>query len=280
MSYADDHPGSEKIALITGASSGIGAVFARHLAARGYRLVLTARRKERLEALADEVRQRHNVAAEVFAADLARSEDIARLEQHIADLPPLTLLVNNAGFGTSGNFAEVDLDKQLAMIQVHIAASVRLCRATLPPMLKQRRGSIINVSSVAAFLPAPGNVNYSASKSYLVTFSKALHSEVAGSGLTVQALCPGFTYTEFHDTPEYDWFDHSMVPQWMWMSAEEVVAHSLSSLERSRRVVVVPGFKNRLVVLLYNNLLTRSLLAAARRVVMAKRAIGKRENNQ
>lgn len=280
MSYADDHPGFEKIALITGASSGIGAVFARHMAARGYRLVLTARRKERLEALADEVRQRHNVAAEVFAADLARSEDIARLEQHIADLPPLTLLVNNAGFGTSGNFAEVDLDKQLAMIQVHITASVRLCRAALPPMLKQRRGSIINVSSVAAFLPAPGNVNYSASKSYLVTFSKALHSEVAESGLTVQALCPGFTYTEFHDTPEYDWFDHSMVPKWMWMSAEEVVAHSLSSLERSRRVVVVPGFKNRLVVLLYNNLLTRSLLAAARRVVMAKRAIGKRETNQ
>lgn len=266
-----EQPDPERIALITGASSGIGAAFARHLAAAGYRLVLTARREERLAALAEEIRQQHAVAAEVLPADLACNEGIAHVEQRIANLPPLAMLINNAGFGTSGNFVEVDCAKHLAMIQVHIVASTRLCRAALPAMLNQHRAAIINVSSVAAFLPGPGNANYSASKSYLVTFSKALRTEVAAAGIRVQALCPGFTYTEFHDTAEYAWFDRSMVPKRLWMSADEVVAHSLRALEQSRRVVVMPGFRNRLLVLLYNNNITRSLIAAARRAVMAKR---------
>ncbi len=235
------------VALITGASSGLGAVFARQLAAQGYDLVLVARREERLAALAAELQQHYPISVEILAADLARSADVERVESRVAEIEGLDVLVNNAGFGTTGRFAEIDLAKSMDMIEVHVTASARLCRAALPGMLARRRGALINVSSVAAFTPLPGNANYAATKAYLLTFSKALHAELRGTGVKVQALCPGFTHTGFHDTAEFEGFKRSQIPGILWMTAEDVVATSLKSLKRNQ-AVCIPGLKYRLLV--------------------------------
>jgi short-subunit dehydrogenase len=241
--------GDRKLALVTGASGGIGAAFARELASRGYDLVLVARREERLAALAAELRERHAISAEVLAADLSQPADVERVAQRIAGLETLEMLINNAGFGTTGRFFKVDLARHLDMIHVHVVASVRFCQAALPGMVARGRGAIVNVASVAAFFPLVGNAMYSATKRFLVTFSQALQMELAGTGVKVQALCPGFTHTEFHDAPEFERFRRTSIPRFAWMSAEDVVAGSLGALKRNR-VVYIPGFKNRLLVAL------------------------------
>jgi len=239
-------------ALITGASSGIGAAFARRLAASNHDLVLVGRRKERLEALSAEIRQQNPVAVDVLIADLAGEKGIDQVERCIADLGDLDLLINNAGFGATGNFAGSELDRQLDMIQVHVLAPVRFTRAALPEMIAHGHGGIINVASLAAFLLSPGNVTYSSTKDYLVTFSEVLATELKGTGVRVQALCPGFTVTEFHDRPELKDFNRSQIPKLLWCSAEDVVNESLNGLERGR-VVVVPGWIYRLISLTVRN---------------------------
>ncbi len=235
------------VALITGASSGLGAVFARQLAAQGYGLVLVARREERLAALTAELQQHYPVSAEILVADLAKPADIERVESRIAGIENLDVLVNNAGFGTTGRFAEVDLAKNVDMVEVHVMSSMRLCHAALPGMVARRRGALINVSSVVAFTPLPGTANYAASKAYLLIFSKALHAELRGSGVKVQALGPGFTYTGFHDTPEFEGFKRSRLPAFLWLTPEYVVAASLKSLKRNQ-AVCIPSLTYRLVV--------------------------------
>lgn len=232
--------------VITGASSGIGAAFARRLAASGYDLILVARREERLTALARELEQHHPVQVEVLAADLANTEDVGAVERRVAQLDNLTFLINSAGFGTSGKFASSDLTKQMQMIEVHVLASVRLSHAALPAMITRQAGAIINLSSVASFVPAPGSVTYCATKTYLNVFSQALQAELSGTGVRVQALCPGLTHTEFHDSPEFAAFGYRRIPEALWMSAEEVVSHSLECVRRNN-VICVPGFKNRLM---------------------------------
>lgn len=256
-------------ALITGASSGIGAAFARQLAARGYNLILVARRQERLAALADELQQRYPVTAEVLPANLTDPADIGRVEACIRDTERLAMLVNNAGFGGAGYFATLDLAGPLAMIQVHIVASVRLCHAALPGMLALNRGAIINVSSTSAFVPLPGSATYSATKAYLINFSQALQTELSGTGIRVQALCPGFTRTEFHDAPEFENFDRGHLPGFMWMSAEDVVADSLRALDRGQ-VVRVPGLLYRLGLLLVNRTTTPFLLRVLGKRIRAR----------
>lgn len=246
-------------ALITGASSGIGEVYARRLAALGYDLLLTARRTDRLEALAGELAAAHGISVETLTADLSDPAGLQRLEAHVAAMPALAMLVNNAGYGTPGLVAEADPDLLAGMIQVHLIATVRLCRAALPAMVRAGTGTVINVSSVAAFLPTPRGAVYSATKSFLNPFSEALQVEVAGAGIRVQALCPGFTYTGFHDTPEYGRFDRSSVPTWMWMTADQVVDISLAALRR-RRVVVIAGLRYRLLVTLLRTPLVKSVL--------------------
>jgi uncharacterized protein len=239
-----------RTALITGASSGIGAAFARRLASQGYDLILVARRADRLHALAAEVQDQYGVVAEVAVADLAQPADIELVEQRIADSATVELLINNAGFGTLGAFSEIDLKRQIDMIWVHVIASVCLSRAALPGMIARGHGAIINVSSPAAFFPTPGNVTYSATKAYVKTFSEALAAELSGSGVQVQVLCPGFTSTEFHVTPEYEGLDvRSRIPKGFWMSADDVVAASLSAL-RGRQLICIPGFNNRMLITL------------------------------
>jgi short-subunit dehydrogenase len=238
--------------LITGASSGIGAEFARQLARAGYDLLLVARREERLHALAGELTRAYAIQVETMTADLTTERDIQRVEQQAAALDALVLLINNAGFGTQGPFAASDLDKQLAMITLHITASVRLMRAALPGMSRRRAGAIINVSSIAAFFATAGGANYGATKAYLNTFSEALQIELQETGVKVQALCPGFTLSEFHDTAEYQRFHRSQVPRRLWMTAEAVVSDSLAALA-GNKVIVVPGWQYRALVASSNN---------------------------
>ena len=193
--------GSKGTALVTGASLGIGEAYCRALAREGYDLILVARRRELLEKLAEELKSRLGIGAEVFPADLASDEDTARVARRIEEATDLCLLVNNAGFGVEGFFVDTDIERQLDVVRVHDLATMRLCRAALPGMIARRHGGIINLSSLAAFFPSPGNVIYSASKAFTVAFSEALSLELKGTGVRVQALCPGFTHTSFHSQP-------------------------------------------------------------------------------
>jgi short-subunit dehydrogenase len=157
--------------------------------------------------------------------------------------------VNNAGFGVLGSFSHVPVEKSVEMMMVHDLATVRLTRAALPGMIARQHGGVINVSSVSAFLPLGGNVMYTSTKAFLNSFTQTLAFELQGSGVKVQALCPGFTYTGFHDTPEFEGDDfRARIPKFLWMMADEVVDQSLRALPRGR-VIFIPGFKYRLVAL-------------------------------
>lgn len=228
------------LALITGASSGIGAVFARKLAARGFRLVLVARRRDRLDALAGELN------AEALPADLTDEAQLAAVERYIRQAPALDLLVNNAGFGTLGRFWEVNLESQLQMHRLHVLAPLRLCRAALPGMVERRRGAVVNVASVAGFARSPGNVSYCATKAWMIAFTAGLDLELksAGSPVKVQALCPGFTPSEFHDVLGVD---RKKIPDSLWTPTDRVVEASLRGLEKGV-LNVVPGWQYKVLV--------------------------------
>jgi short-subunit dehydrogenase len=239
----------ERTALITGASSGIGAAFARLLAAEERDLILVARREERLTALASEISSRHSVSVEVLPADLASEVGIQRVEKRISEGGAIDLLINNAGFGTRPkDFSELALGRQLDMVSVHILASIRFIKAVLPGMISRKHGGIINVASVAAFVPMKGNATYCASKAFLDAFSRALSTELKGTKVKVQILCPGYTRTEFHETPDYEGTNvKTKTPRFMWMSAEQVAKKSLKSL-RHGGLYCVPGLKNKAIV--------------------------------
>jgi short-subunit dehydrogenase len=235
------------VALVTGASSGIGEVFARQLSQRGCRLVLVARRKERLEKLAEEFQN-----SEVLTADLAVDSDLQRIEDRIAAEPDLEFLVNNAGFGVAGRYHEAGLEDQDRMHRLHIIAIERLTHAALGGMVQRQKGNIINVSSVAGFLQNPQSVSYCATKAWINSFTEGLYLELKSirSPVRVQALCPGFTYTEFHNAMG---MDRRVIPKYLWMPAEDVVDESLRSLELDR-LFVIPGWRYRLIVGLLRHL--------------------------
>jgi hypothetical protein len=257
--------------LITGASSGIGAAFARALAVRQKNLMLIARRKERLENLASELRKNHNIDVEILATDLSESRDIDKVEKYIADNQALDMLINNAGFVTAGRFSRTSLEEQEAMVRLHVIAPIRLTHAALPKMVERGHGTIINVSSNAAFIPLPGSVTYSGTKAFLVAFSEALQSELKGTGVHVQALCPGFTHTEFHD--RLPRFKSSSIPAPFWTNPEEVVAASLEAVKKNK-VICIPGLMNRLLVAFARNSLTSHLA----RMFVAKMLYRRRSN--
>jgi short-subunit dehydrogenase len=233
-------------ALITGASSGLGAAFARQLAARGYGLILVARRVDKLISLAEEMEEIHKVEIEILPADLASNIGIQKIEKRIRALKRLDLLVNSAGYGLVGEFSRQSIEKNLDMLQVHCAAPMRLAHAALPGMIARQSGEIINVASISAFTPMVGNVQYSATKSYLVTFSKALQLENRRHGIKIQALCPGFFHSEFHEVMRAN---KKAIPAWLFMQADEVARRSLAALKR-KNVVYVPGFLYQVAVFL------------------------------
>jgi short-subunit dehydrogenase len=234
------------LAVITGATAGIGKEFCEQLAARKFDLLIVARDGNRLEALRKDLEARYGITVDAFPADLTVDDDVTRLSGVLAAAPNLTLLVNNAGFGTRGGLTDASPARQEAMLRLHALAPMRLTQASLPALLR-KRGGVVNVSSVAAFVYSPGNVNYCATKAYLTTFSEGLAAELKGTGVRVQALCPGFTRSEFHQRMEAD-MGH--LPRWMWMSARQVVKSSLRNLERAGPVICVPGLRYKLAVTL------------------------------
>jgi len=250
------------LAAITGASAGLGAVFARKLAPRGYDLLLIARRGDRLARLSDELRRAHGAAAEVCVADLTSPEDLSRVAERLAAEPRLNLLVNNAGFGIQASFVTSSIEDQARMHRLHIDALLRLTHAALPGMMARRAGGIINVSSVAAYVRAAGSVSYCATKGWINAFTEGLYLEMrrAGSPVTVQALCPGYTYTEFHDVAGVD---RATIAKWLWLSAESVVDASLAGLDRGR-LFVVPAWKYQLIVAAMSTLPARVRVALER----------------
>jgi short-subunit dehydrogenase len=225
-------------ALVTGASSGIGEAFARALAARGDDLVLVARSRPRLDALAEELRTRCGVDVEVLPADLTQADGVADIEERLRDPASLIgLLVNNAGFGSAGRFAELPIDEEEREIRLNVLALVRLTHAALAAMALRGSGAIVNVSSLAAYQPNPGMATYGATKAFVSSFTQAVHEEAKGRGVHVMVVCPGFTRTEFQARAGVDPSD---VPGFAWMTAEAVASEALRALEH-RRAVCIPG---------------------------------------
>jgi short-subunit dehydrogenase len=233
------------LAVVTGASAGIGATFARRLGARGFDLLMIARREDRLRALASEITALHQIQVETMPADLATDEGVANVAAHIRSASDLGLLVNNAGFGTMGYFFEADPAGQERMHRLHVLATLNLTHAALSNLVpKARPGTgVINVSSVAAFAASPQNVSYHATKAWMNAFTEGLATELAGlnSPVTVQALCPGFTLSEFQDVMG---MERSRVPQSLWMTPDYVVQESLRAFAQ-RKLIVIPGWRYR-----------------------------------
>jgi short-subunit dehydrogenase len=259
------------LAVITGASSGIGAAFAHKLAGRGYDVLLVARREDRLLPLAAEIRDLYRVKTETLTADLIQEADCERVAERIRNARDFGLLVNNAGFGTNGYFFETDLRGQIDMHKLHVLAPVRLCHAALENLIragaKKERTGIINVSSVAAFSAAPHNTSYGATKRWMNHFTEAMALELGGTGknITVQALCPGYTDTEFQDKLSVD---KTRIPQSLWMPAGFVVQESLQGFDRGK-LFVVPGWRYKALAgamkLLPGSLLRWATIHAVRR---------------
>lgn len=258
---------SGRRALVTGASSGIGQAFATRLAQDRYDLVLVARNVERLEQLAEQLRSDHGTGVKVLPADLTKTQQLRKVERHIAADEHLEILVNNAGFGTAGQFAELDIAVEEDQIRLNVLALVRLTRVALPAMVQRHRGAIINVSSMAGMQPGPTTATYSATKAYVNTFTEGLHEELQGSGVQVQALCPGFTRTEFQQRAN---IDTSSLPELAWMEAADVVDASIAGLGRGD-VICVPGLLNRLLASTAAAIprpVARKILGAAARQVL------------
>lgn len=239
---------TRRLALVTGASAGLGAGFARHLATRGFDLVLSARRIERLEALAAELRDRHGTEALVAPADLSEPAGARRLLDAVAAYGrPVDALVNNAGWGLPGAFAQTRWADQQAFLQLMVVAPCELAHELLPGMIGRRYGRIVNVASVAGLIPgAAGHTLYGAAKSLLIKFSESLHLEAAPHGVHVSALCPGFTYTEFHDVNGARAQITAATPKWIWLQADKVVEDGWRAVE-ANQAVCVPGAVYKLI---------------------------------
>ncbi len=251
-------------ALITGGTAGIGRAFARRFAAEGHDVVLVARNAARLDAAAEELCTSSGVRVETLVADLATEEGCRDVEQRLMAADPVDVLVNNAGFSVNRGFANGDVAEEERMLRVLVGAVLRLTRAAAPGMTERGRGVIINVSSVAGFVPQS---TYSAAKAWVTTFTQALAPELRRSGVQVLALCPGFTRTEFHARAA---IDVSSIPNWLWLDADRVVDEALLDLARGA-VVSVPGTQYKVIVALARHLPAELVVPVTRRITRIRR---------
>lgn len=232
-------PSDTSTALVTGASSGIGSDIARELAKRGHAVTLVARRKDRLDALAEELTAQHGVHADTIACDLssgaARGRMIATANRRKREVE---ILVNNAGFGTAGRFQELDPETELSMVRTNVEAVVHLCATFIPGMVERGRGAVLNVASLAAFMPVPRQASYGATKAFVLNFSDAVSADLHGTGVTVTSLCPGPVPTEFGEVADVD--EKLMDIPGVSVSPEDTAAAAVDGLEKGRRVVL-PG---------------------------------------
>jgi len=245
------------VALITGPTSGLGNGFARRYANDGY--VLVARDADRLQQLADELDHEAGANVEVLAADLAVAADRAKVADRLAK--GVQVLINNAGFGTSGEFWTADLDVLQSQLDVNVTAVLALTHAALPPMLAAGSGTVINVASVAGLLPGRGST-YSASKAWVIAFSEGLANGLDGTGVGVHALCPGFVRTEFHERAG---IDMEGTPSFLWLEVADVVRDCLAAVAKNQ-VVIVPGLQYK-VLTTGGRVVPRNLVRAFTKVV-------------
>ena len=251
------------VALITGATSGIGEAFAEAFAVRGLDLVITGRRHNELAAVADRLKTEYGGQVEVILGDLSDESHLESLVRRVKAMKNLEVLVNNAGFGTSGGFMEVDESTHRAMLAVHATATMRLTYAALPGMIARKAGAVINVSSIGGFFPFPGNAMYGGTKAFVRYFTESLYLDLLGTGVRVQALCPGMTRTDFHSkiglNPGEFYRTGGVMKA---MTPREVVEVSLKYLEKNDPVCV-PGINNRFTFLLCRFLPRRLLYRIA-----------------
>ncbi|MFI5489297.1 SDR family NAD(P)-dependent oxidoreductase [Micromonospora echinaurantiaca] len=239
-----DQPDTERRAVITGGTAGIGAAFARRLAADGWHLVLVARDADRLAAMAAELTGRYGRTVETIPADLSTDDGCAAVERRLAAEPPVELLVNNAGISLNTPFLRSSVEDESRLLRLNVHAVMRLTLAALRPMTERRRGAVINVSSVAGFGAVMPGSTYSASKAWVTNFSESVGQSARPFGVRVMALCPGYTRTEFHDRAG---INMSKTPAWMWLRADDVVDEALRDL-RKGKLVSVPAWKYKLAV--------------------------------
>lgn len=227
-------------ALVTGASSGIGEEFARQLVKRGYDVVIVARRQDRLDKIANELREA-GAGAEVIVADLSRPEGVAAVAGRL-EKGDVSMLVNNAGFGTRGEFTQLPIERELQEIDLNVRALTQLSHVGLAQMKRRGAGSIINVASTGAYQPVPYMSTYAATKAYVLSFSEGLHEEAKVYGVTVTCLCPGGTRTEFQEVAGVN---EDGLPRFAWMSAEAVVKNALKAA-KAGSAIATPGLVNKL----------------------------------
>lgn len=241
-------------ALVTGASSGIGRTYARALAARGYDLMITARRSERLDELAGELENAHGISIDTIPVDLSTPEGLETVKTAVVASPeaPVDFVVHAAGFGTRGHVADLEEGLVSGMVRLHCLAAAALVRSALPGMIDRNRGRIVLISSLGAFLTTAEYTLYSATKAFLNTFAIGLRDELAATEVRVQSICPGLVKTEFVDTPAFGDFHYDAVPKKYWLEPETVVEESLDRLERRYRPIVVPGFGTRMFLGILN----------------------------
>lgn len=260
MTTVDDQDaGRRPVAVVTGPTSGLGAGFARRFASLGYDLVLVARDNARMQELAQDLKSTFGTASEILVADLATSDGRDEVARRLGD--GVDVLVNNAGFGTSGEFWTAEPELLQAQLDVNVTAVMQLTRAALPSMVAAANGTIINVASVAGLLAGRGST-YSASKAYVISFTQGLSGGLTGTGVRVQALCPGFIRTEFHQRAG---IEMSSIPGPMWLDVEQVVSTSLADL-RADKIISIPGIQYKVLTTL-GRLVPQSLVRRLANVV-------------
>src|SRR3954452_48381 len=257
--------GPDQTIVITGASSGIGAELSRELARRGYDLTLVARRRDRLDELAQELRGEHDVDVAVDPCDLADPDDRQRLAANLRRRKREVVgLCNNAGYGSVGTFAELDLEREVGEVRLNVEALLELTGSFLPDMIERGEGAVLNVASTASFQPLPGMATYAATKAFVRSFSEAVHAELGGTGVSVTVLCPGFTETEFAEVAGAGSFEGKL-PGFLVLDARDVAREAVDAMASGARTVV-PGTIHKAHALYSPSAPTTLLLPIAKRL--------------